>query len=185
MSGRELIQVRRAVPDDAKALAPRLRAADVQEIKAAIGDPPEAVLERSIEWSEPCFAAVKDAETVIALFGAVPELNDHEIGIVWLLGSDELANHPFYFLRNSRKWVDELQGLYPVLWNCVDARNETHIKWLKWCDFTFLKRIEEYGVERRPFYEFTRVRAENISRTRDADELTGKQTQSSLVINTL
>lgn len=153
-----LIKVRRACGDDAGELAPRLRAADLQEIEAAIGEDPLIVLERSIAWSDPCYAVVCEGDKPIALFGTVPEADDKNVGIVWLLASPELTRHTFFFLRNSRRWVERLHERYKVLWNCVDARNETHIKWLRWCDFTFLRRVEEYGVERRPFYEFTRAR---------------------------
>ncbi|MGH9903554.1 MAG: hypothetical protein ACRD68_17245, partial [Pyrinomonadaceae bacterium] len=84
---------------------------------------------------------------------------------VWLLASPELARHPFFF-RHSRYWVEQLHERYRVLWNCVDVRNEVHIRWLKWCDFTFLRRIEEYGAGRMPFYEFTKVRGGDPQRER-------------------
>ncbi|MDQ3684467.1 MAG: hypothetical protein M3430_02535 [Acidobacteriota bacterium] len=159
-----MVQVRLAKPEDAAALATRLRVADREEIKAAVGEEPRVVLERSVSWSDPCCAVVNGEAAPIALFGAVPEANDPDLGIVWLLASDELIKHHFFVARNSRAWVAELHQRYRVLWNCVDARNEVHIRWLKWCGFKFLRLIEKYGVEQRPFYEFERVRDDSAPR---------------------
>lgn len=86
-------------------------------------------------------------------------MNHIDIGSVWLLGAQELNNYSLYFLRHCRSWVNKLQEDYIVLWNYVDARNKVHIRWLKWCGFTFLRLINNHGVEQRPFYEFERVRA--------------------------
>ena len=153
-----MIQVRFARDADARELAPRLRPADLQEINANLGEDPLVVLERSIAISDPCYAVVDEEDKPMALFGAAPDTGDEEIGMVWLLGSNELIAHPYYVLRNSREWIERLQQRYRVLWNCVDARNEVHIRWLKWCGFEFIRLIEQYGVEQRPFYEFQRVR---------------------------
>jgi hypothetical protein len=153
-----MIQTRPAQDGDAFELAPKLRAADLQEIEANLGEDPLIVLERSIAISNPCYAVVDEADNPMALFGAAPDTGDAETGMVWLLGSNELVAHPFYVLRNSRKWVEKLHQCYKVLWNCVDARNEVHIRWLKWCGFEFIRLIEQYGVEQRPFYEFEKVR---------------------------
>ncbi|WP_438027644.1 hypothetical protein [Sorangium sp. So ce233] len=70
-----------------------------------------------------------------------------------------LVERPLPFLRNSRAWVDKLMDGYQTLWNVVDARNEIHIRWLRWCGFTILRTIENYGVEARRFHEFARMRS--------------------------
>jgi len=150
-------KVRPALLEDAAKLAPRLREADLQEIKANLGEDPLTVLKQGIADSDLCYAAVSEDEP-IALFGVVPDTDDRDVGLVWLLGSDELTRHAVFVLRNSRKWVEILQQRYRILWNHIDARNELHIRWLQWSGFTLLRRIEQYGVEQRPFYEFERVR---------------------------
>lgn len=153
-----MIRLRAALFDDAAKLAPMLREADLQEIKANLGENPLAVLERGIYESHPAYAVANKNDEPIALFGVVPDTGDADVGLVWLLGSDELVKHPFFVLRNSRKWIEILQKQYRVLWNHIDARNELHIRWLQWSGFTLLRRVEEFGVERRPFYEFEKVR---------------------------
>ena len=77
-------------------------------------------------------------------------------GAIWLLASDEIYRIRFSFLRESRKVIDFLNQKYPTLWNYVDCRNELHIRWLKWCGFKFLRKIN-YGVLQLPFYEFIKI----------------------------
>jgi hypothetical protein len=151
-------RVRKALREDAVELARKLRAADLQEIKANLGKDPLTVLEQGVNDSDPCYAVVNEQDRPLALFGVVPDTVDEDVGLVWLLGSDELAEHPFFVLRNSRKWVEILQRRYRVLWNHIDARNELHMRWLQWSGFTLLRRVEKYGVEQRAFYEFEKVR---------------------------
>lgn len=153
-----MLSVRPAKKEDAAILAPRLRMADRREIQAATGEAPYAVLRRSIDWSDPCYAILDHTDRVIALFGVVPDINQAEVGSIWLLGSPEIARYSMHFLRHSKTWVARLQEKYITLWNYVDARNEVHVRWLKWCGFVFLRKIDYLGVERRPFYEFERVR---------------------------
>lgn len=152
-----MIRVRPSILDDAKSLAPRLRTADLREIEACLGKHPLIVLEQGIEISDPCYTIVGEESAPLAIFGVVPDTANPGVGRVWMLASTELLRHRFWFLRNSRKWVELLQQQYKVLWNFIDARNEVHIEWLRWCNFNFINRVEEHGHERRPFYEFEKV----------------------------
>jgi len=138
-----LLAVRAAGTRDAEALAPRLRAADLREVAAATGQRPLDVLARGVASSDPALAAVPDGE------GS---------GVVWLLGSDELVRRPAFFLRTSRRWLERLHERYRRLWNFVDARNEVHLRWLRWCGFSVIRTVAEHGIEGRPFHEVESVR---------------------------
>ena len=61
------------------------------------------------------------------------------------------------FLHTSRILVEEWQKRFPILQNFIDARNVTHIRWLRWLDFTFISRREQHGPFGLPFYEFVRI----------------------------
>lgn len=159
------MRVRPVAPGDIAALAPRLREADIREIEAATGEPPLEALERCAQASDPCYVVAMGPEAtgeVIALFGVVPAEPDR--GVVWLVGSDEIARHGVAFARDSRAWVARLHQRYRILGNCADVRNEVHLRWLGWCGFTIHRKIEEYGAGRRPFYEFSSVHAVDGSR---------------------
>jgi hypothetical protein len=107
--------------------------------------------------SDPCYAVVEGGQ-VLALFGAIPSARRPETGVVWLLGSEELAAHASFIVRSSKAWIAKLHERYRVLGNYVDARNEVHVRWLRWCGFTFVRRIERFGVIGLPFYEVRRER---------------------------
>ncbi len=153
-----MIQIRPAEPRDAAALAPRLRSADRREIQAALGSTsPTDVLRRGVYASDPCFAVVANG-SVVALFGVVPIARLPETGSVWLLASDDFAARPAFIVRSSKAWLTTLHERYRVLTNYVDARNEVHIRWLRWCGFTFVRRIERFGAMGLPFHEVKRER---------------------------
>lgn len=153
-----MIRVRPARPDDAAALAPRLRAADLQEIHAVTLQTPHEVLLGGIACSDPCHTVVDDDDRPLAVFGVVPG-QDAGTGVIWLLGSDELVSRPRTFLKSSRAWIGTLLERYHTLSNVIDARNEVHVRWLRWCGFEIGRTIENHGVERRPFHEFARTSA--------------------------
>ncbi len=151
------LKVRAANLEDAEQLVPLLRRGDVEEIKAAVGVEPLAVLKQGIIISDPCYTIIGIEDSPLAVFGVIRDSYKASVGRIWLLGSDRLMQHAYPFLRQSGEWIAKLHESYPTLWNYIDARNAVHIRWLKWCGFTFLRRIEDYGVEQRPFYEFERV----------------------------
>lgn len=150
--------VRPAETIDADVLAPRLRPADRGEIEAALGlVSPAAVLRGGVEASVPCFAVVTHG-AVVALFGVVPIARLPETGSVWLLASEDFAARPRFIVRLSKIWLARLHEHYRVLTNYVDARNQVHIRWLRWCGFVFVRRIERFGAMGLPFYEVRRER---------------------------
>lgn len=81
-------------------------------------------------------------------------------GRVWLMATPRIEEkrNAIPFLRNSHPYVNHLQALYPVLHNIIDARNELHLKWLKWCGFRITQTVENFGPEGRTFHAFIRTR---------------------------
>lgn len=151
--------VRQATRFDAANIAYQLRPEDDREVRAATGKHPKDVLpdgvvpgktfvlEASIEQGMP--------GRMLAIFGVV-KLSD-ELGCPWMVATPLLLAHQFYFLRHCKPWVDKLSSGFNCLANCVDARNELHIKWLKWCGFQFTKLHQEFGVAKIPFWQFEKV----------------------------
>jgi hypothetical protein len=172
-----VIHIRPAEPTDADALAPRLRPADRREIEAAVRMNPTVVLYRGVQASNPCHAVVADG-TVIALFGVVPITRLPETGAVWLLASEDFAARPSFIVRSSKAWLAKLHERYRVLTNYVDARNEVHIRWLRWCGFDFVRRIEQFGALGLPFYEIRREREARIAEALKPEVSTPDQSAS-------
>jgi hypothetical protein len=149
--------VRPATPDDAKYIATRLRKADRAECEAVIGKPPEAFLPGSVALATACWSIIAPTGDIIGLFGVSPYPGDKNVGAVWMVATDELPKYTRQFLRETRRWVKVMQDHYPILWNIVDTRNTVHVKWIKWCGFTF-HGTHLIGPDKIPFLEFSKVR---------------------------
>lgn len=144
---------------DIVAVSKHMRAADVAEVHAASGREPKEVLLQCFFEGRPCMTICDTNDVPVAMWGVVPV--NAMVGGIWLLGTDALVEDGktrLRFLRQAKSHVDQMQQEYPVLGNCVDARNQVHIKWLRWMGFTFIKEHPNYGAEGRAFLEFVRMR---------------------------
>jgi len=136
--------------EDIEYLAPNLRFEDKREVLDATGLPPYQALIHCFINAKVSFTIVDTEDVPVGIFGVNNE------GAIWLLATPQIKKIRFSFLRECKKVVDFLNTQFPVLWNFVDCRNELHIKWLKWCGFTFLRKLN-YGVNQKPFYEFIKI----------------------------
>ncbi len=144
---------RKASIHDALYLAPRLRPADADEVRASHGVAPREALLLCLQSASHAYSLMIDNK-VVGMFGVSPV--EEGVGSPWMLCSDEAHRASAQFLRINQKWVDVLQSKYPLLMNYVDARNTKAIRWLRWCGFRLIA-LRPYGVEGRPFYEFCRI----------------------------
>jgi hypothetical protein len=135
--------------DDVEYLAPRLKYEDKREVDANTGSTTHQALTKGYFQSEVCFTLVGNGEP-IGMFGVSSE------GAIWLLVTDGIKKHKIKFIKESRKVIEFLLKKYRKLWNYVDARNELHIKWLKSCGFTFIRKVP-HGKYNLPFYEFIKI----------------------------
>jgi hypothetical protein len=151
-----MAHIRPATVDDARSLAPRLRQADVAEIEAGLGLPPLDGLLLSM-LTGPSWAIVHDG-LVIGIFGAGRHPRHQNTGVVWMLGSADVARPEikYEFLQRSRQVCDLFNERYPVLTNYIDARNELHVRWIRWLGFKIVNTTET--AEGVPFHEFARIK---------------------------
>ena len=140
--------------EDIKYLAPRLRQEDKQEILAGSGLIPYEALLIGFKNSVVVFTIFNPKNKPVGIFG----INNYEkdIGVIWLLATKDLAKIQIAFLKECREVIKFLNTKYKILWNFVDCRNQLHIKWLKWCGFKFIRRLNR-GVLQKPFYEIIRI----------------------------
>ena len=116
-----------ALKPEHSAIVPHLRKADLDEIKLLSGLPPDTAVAYSVAASERGFAVFCDGE-LCAVFGVSG-------GVIWLVGSDTISEHPIAFYRLSRPFFLNLRKGYKRLENFVDARNFLSLRWLKWLGF--------------------------------------------------
>ena len=149
------LEVIPATTEHAYQLAPVMKQADREEVKAASGFEPLEVLLKSLELSEKAYAILAGNET-IALGGLV-RLNE-KVGIPWALTSDKIALYPKQFCKITKELIKGFHKNYPLLTNFCDARNITTIRWLKWCGFQFVAEISQYGVGKKLFVQFILIK---------------------------
>jgi len=153
------IFTRPATPEDIFSVAPRLRAADHDEVFAAGGMPPLPTLLHQYQAGADMHAAgIVELDRPEVLYGCDPVYGYPQVGVIWMLGTDTIFDHPVEFTITSRRIFNEFHERFEVLTNYVDARNERHIKWLKWLGCRFLRRVDHYGPFSFPFLEFASVR---------------------------
>lgn len=149
---------RKTVASDIQVVAANMRKEDKAEVLAAEGIPPEHALLFCFMAGKPCMTICNASDEPIAMWGVTPDAG--KVGRVWMLGTDELVqNHRIRirFLREVKAYLRQLFTTYAVLWNCVDARNTVHIRWIRWMGFTFVAEHPNYGAEGRSFLEFCQV----------------------------
>lgn len=142
---------RPAVPSDVFTVASQLRPEDLQEVAAGSGRDPEEVLKAGL-GGKICMT-IDSPIGPLGMFGAHGPKGGSE-GAVWMLATTALPLAARSFLRQSRGCVAMMHQVYPLLYNVVDERNKVHIKWIRWCGFSFINRLPSHGIEQRPFLEF-------------------------------
>jgi hypothetical protein len=146
-------------PDVAEAwiatLSSQLRAADIDEIEAMAGTEPDRALRDSLSISSHAYAVVSDTYGPVAIFGAAPHPLAG-VGVVWMLGSDGIKREGYSIARKTRRYFDELNAAYPILWNYIDDRNSTSLRWLRWGGFKLVGQ-KAMGPEGLPFHIFART----------------------------
>jgi hypothetical protein len=138
---------------DADSLSDRLRAADVEEIRAASGLAPAEALRRSYEFSSHVWAVREFDGLPIALWGVGPLSLVEGRGCPWLLATDAFEGLGPDIARLSRPLMAAMRDLYPYLENRVDTRHTKAVRWLSWLGFT-IDPAKAWGVEGRPFHRF-------------------------------
>lgn len=142
---------------DVEFVAPRLRQADYQECKAVTGREPLEVLLESLDICSNSLTLTTREGTPVGLCGVVTSNYGPDVGVVWMCATDAINKHQMTFLRQSQAALKYLAADYRLIFNFVDARNLVHIEWLRWMGFTFINRHENFGFEKRPFFEFVRI----------------------------
>lgn len=143
------IEIKNAAMDDVLNITYHLRAADIKEITIKGNTPKEALL-RAYENSYECKILLLKNKR-IGIYGISSK------GIIWFLGTDEIEKHPFFFVRTGKKVIDKWLKKHKTLWNIVDSRNITHIKWLKLMGAK-INCTKKFIINEVQFYTFSIVR---------------------------
>lgn len=136
---------------DASILAPRLREDDVIELEA-LGFQPERAILMSVKLSTKAWSGFVDGK-LVCMWGVGPRCWLSDVGVVWLLGSDDLVANQRAFLRRNKLFIEDMRKGFSRLENYVDERNHISKRWLKWLGFRIYD-AEPYGLYRERFHRF-------------------------------
>ncbi len=151
--------VRNATPADALDIAHRLRPEDRAEAIAATGGDPRFLLPLAVQGGrEVLVAGLQSNNRPEILFGVDPIPGVARAGLIWLLSTPEIYDHPVEFVMRTRELLDGFHERYDLLTNFMDERNTRHLKWLKWMGFKLIRRVECFGAQNLPFIEFASYR---------------------------
>jgi hypothetical protein len=142
-------------------LAPRMRAADLAEVRASNGCGPLEALLEALHHSEIARTALFDGR-VACMWGVEHvrwSIFSGRVGAAWLLTSDLVEKHPRTFWRGCKEELPKLLRSYDMLINAIDARHAMALRWARHLSFE-LNEEEAYGLEGRPFIWF-RVKQED------------------------
>jgi hypothetical protein len=153
-----MITMTPATEEDARELAPLLRAEDRAEIAALSGKDPAALLVESVaaSWETTTYRA---DGALICIGGVAPLSLIGQTGVPWLMGTDLVPVHRKAFMRHSREAMPRWLARFPVLRNVVDARYAEAIRWLRWLGFHFGEPVN-IGVAGLPFLPFSKEAAD-------------------------
>lgn len=159
------VEIVPATTEHAYELAPRMRAAEVDEVCASGRHTPLGALLAGLEVSDLRFTALFDGQ-VACMWGVVPMRRSSlvgRIGAVWLLTSDLVEQHPKTFWKHCRRELARLfgPGGYDLLVNAIDARHDKAVRWARRLGFP-LEDAAAFGAEQLPFHWF-RVRKEDLA----------------------
>lgn len=115
---------------DAEYVAERLREADRVEVYEATRRSPEDALTSSIKRSDRT-ATIRFDGSPMAIFGVGKPTILSDVGVPWMLGTDELPKHARELLPHGPRVVQNMMRGHEVLRNMVHDENRASIRWLK------------------------------------------------------
>lgn len=146
--------VRKSIKSDCGKLSPILRLADRREVIAHSGQSAKDGLETALNASDECWSVDYD-DKPIAMFGYLVDSGGS--ANVWMLGSDKIKDIRWQFLRESKRWLNNIAKDFDRVWAVADVRNKKHTDWYTWLGFSIMATIHA-GPFGLPFYyiEYTK-----------------------------
>lgn len=146
-----MIEVRAACVEDAIDLAPRLRRMDLGElIRDEDSDPKQSLID-AVAKSYESWTYLHNGK--VFAIGGICEGEDGS-GIIWQLGSDEVAKHRKDFLLVSRELVDGYKEMFELIHNFVGQNSHESKRYLRWLGFVIDPGIVTVGSRQVPFQYF-------------------------------
>lgn len=150
--------IRPAVLADCDYIASRMKRPDVEECAASYGHTPHDAMRISFETSSMA-GTVCDADGEPVLMYGVGLMLPPDTGSPWMLSTDAIYRRDMrvFFLRGTAAVIDRMHAHYPILIQYVDARHSHALRWMLWAGFRLDALKAQWGVEKRPFFQLSRI----------------------------
>lgn len=145
---------------DLRRVGSLLKGPDRVEVEAAVGIPAEAALLLRHAQGLPVLAGGLAArpEEPMLLCGCDPVMGHPDVGVVWLLTTPEVYDHPVELVKSIKDMWERYHSQYETLTNFTLCENTRHHKLLRWLGAKIVRRVDKFGAAGLPFYEFASVR---------------------------
>jgi len=143
---------------DVELIAGGLRKADIDEIFASSHHTPDMSIGMGLDVSPYCKTVFVNHKPM-AILGLIP-MTETE-ACTWGFCTEEVTKHKKEFYKFSKMQLKEMLKIFPVLFNYVDCRNKTSIRWLKALGAEF-ETAKPFGFAMIPFQKFYFRRKDNV-----------------------
>jgi len=150
---------RAATWDDVNFVSDNMRTEDRDECVAG-GLTPHDALSKSFQNCNLAYSLVRPVDFVpAAILGVSESPISKRLGILWMLGTEDIAKYKITFLRRCKPFLNILydeankEGFY----NYTYSKNTLHHDWLHWLGFKFLRSIH-LPPHGETFLEFVSIR---------------------------
>ena len=117
-----------------------------------------AAVPLSFDISRECFMVLPsnpgaDPFAIVGTVAAGQVPGEKNIGVIWMLTTDEIDDNAIAFARFSRPLAKLLLEPYDLTMNYVWNKNKKALRWLQWAGFRVLAPVQ-YGPFNEPFHPF-------------------------------
>lgn len=130
-----------------------MREADRREVYFLAALSPERAVAMTAALSAAALTGVDGDGVPFVIFGVCRRSALSEVGVPWLLATDDVDKHNRIFARRSREFYQRVESVFPVMENWALAENVKTLRWLKWLGFD-MQEPRPYGAFGQPFVRF-------------------------------
>ena len=123
-------------------VAENMRPGDVEEVRLSHGHDPLTALQSSVAATEYPITALSPAGVPLVIFGVVPKSLLSDVGVIWMLGANEVLKFPRNLMVDTAKVFEIWFETYRMLENYVHVLNTISVEWLRRFGFQFDEPIK-------------------------------------------
>lgn len=147
-----MIEIVRYRPEHGDYVARRMRYIDRKEIYYMSALQPRSAVAVTTAHAVAAWTALVDGVPA-CIFGITRATRLSDVGVPWLLATDEMEKHRREIIRQSRDYYQRFVDCFPKMENHVLAENARVVRWLRWLGFD-MQEPAPYGCFGASFIRF-------------------------------